>query len=56
MGEEVRNLVKGDLQCGFHTMVWDGANAAGYPLSAGVYLSRIEYENFVKTQKLIFLK
>ncbi len=56
MGEEVRNLVKGNMQSGSHTVVWDGLNAAGYSLSAGVYLSRIESENFIKTQKLIFLK
>jgi hypothetical protein len=56
LGEEIRNLVNGELQPGFHSVVWDGTNLNGHNVGAGVYLSRFKTESFVQTRKLILLK
>jgi len=56
LGEEITALVDGEVPLGFHSVIWDGTNKLGNPVSAGVYLSRFKSESFIKTQKLILLK
>ncbi len=38
-GHQVRNLFEGDLSAGRHTLSWDGVDARGLSLPAGVYLA-----------------
>lgn len=40
-GQKVRDLLAGNLSAGVHTVVWDGCDRSGEPVSSGVYFSRI---------------
>ncbi len=51
VGQKVAALVNRHLEAGFHTAVWDGTRAA-----SGIYLYRLEADNFVDTKKMILLK
>ena len=55
-GAFVQNLVDENLEPGFHSVSWDGTNANGSKVSAGMYFYTIKSGNLVSTQKMIFLK
>ncbi len=42
LGNSVRTLLESDLTPGVYEVRWDGTNAAGQRLGAGVYTYRIE--------------
>jgi len=51
LGEEVATLVSDRLSAGSYSYEWDASN-----LASGVYLYRLEAENFVETKKMILMK
>ncbi len=55
-GQEIKTLVNGEQMAGRQSVRWDGKNAAGQPVSSGVYIYRIEAGRFSQTQKLILLQ
>jgi len=56
LGREVRTLVSELQEPGFKTIVWDGKDAHGQSVGAGVYLYRLQTTEFVKTMKLVVVK
>jgi hypothetical protein len=56
LGREVRTLVSGLQEPGFKAIVWDGKDAHGQAVGAGVYLYRLRTTEFVRTRKLVVLK
>lgn len=52
-GTLVREIRLGILPAGFHQAIWDGRSHTGQVLSPGVYLIRMEANNFIATRKLI---
>ena len=56
MGREIKNLVSSKQSNGYKSIRWDATNNQNQAVTAGVYLYKIEYENFVTTQKIILLK
>ena len=56
LGQEVKELVKGEMTRGLHSVVWDAVNNEGHTVSAGIYFSNIHYGSFKHTNKLILLK
>jgi len=55
-GRLVRTLVNGTVEGGPHSVVWDGKDAQGNPVSTGVYLYRLSAGGNVMTRKMILLK
>ena len=49
LGQEVRTLVNTTETFGRKSVVWDGKNDLGNPVSSGVYVYRIETADFVKS-------
>ena len=41
-GRRVRGLGDGDLAAGEHVIAWDGLDAAGHPVPAGLYFARLD--------------
>ena len=56
LGREVRVLVAGHQPAAYHSVVWDGRDAAGRPLPSGVYIARLVAGDFVAGIKMVLLK
>lgn len=55
-GTLVRTLAAGRLPAGRHRLEWDGANARGQRVGAGLYLVRVRLGSLQRSQKLIVLR
>ncbi len=56
LGQEVRTLVNAKQSAGYKTVVWDGRDNNGVPVASGVYIYRIQANDFVKNMKMVLLK
>ena len=56
LGNAVNNLVNTYQSSGYKSIQWDATNNQGEPVSAGVYLYKIQAGDFVDTKKMILLK
>jgi hypothetical protein len=56
LGQEVRRLVDGVLEAGYHEAAWNGANHFGKTVASGVYLYRMEAGQFTAQKQMIFLR
>ena len=55
-GEKVRTLVSGELEAGYHSLVWDGRDESGKPAASGVYFYKMKADKFLQTKKMILMK
>mgnify|MGYP000742991273 CR=1 FL=1 len=56
LGSEVSILVNQTEQPGFKTIIWNGRDHSGRPLSSGIYISRLETKTFSFSKKMLLLK
>lgn len=56
LGEEIKTLVNNYETAGLKSVVWDGLDSAGNQVSSGIYLYRIQVENFVETKRAVLIK
>ena len=56
LGNVVNNLINTNQSSGYKSVQWDATNNQGEPVSAGVYLYKIQVGDFVDTKKMILLK
>ena len=56
LGNVVNNLVNANQSSGYKSIQWNATNNQGEPVSAGVYLYKIQAGDFVDTEKMILLK
>jgi len=56
LGREVKTLINQTQDAGFKSVIWDATNDYGKPVSAGVYLYKIQAGEFVQTKKMVLLK
>ncbi len=56
LGKEVRTLVDDFETAGVKSVRWDGKDDFGREVAAGLYLYRLEAENFAQAKKLAFVK
>ncbi|MCK4579621.1 MAG: CotH kinase family protein [Candidatus Marinimicrobia bacterium] len=56
LGREVAVLINGEQGPGYHSVIWNGRNERGQPVSTGVYLYRIQAEGFAETRKMLLLR
>ncbi len=56
LGQEVQQLIGKQLSAGNFSVTWDGTSSNGIEVSTGIYLYRIETDNFVETKKMLLLK
>jgi flagellar hook assembly protein FlgD len=55
-GQEVRTLINGHRNAGFHSVNWDGKDERGQIVPSGVYLYKLRVNGFGQTRKMIFMK
>ena len=56
LGNVVYNLVNTNQSSGYKSVQWNATNNQGEPVSAGVYLYKIQAGDFADTKKMILLK
>lgn len=57
LGREVIRLFNNEsMEAGFHEVRWNGQNGSGRYTASGIYLYRIEAEEFSKARKMLLLK
>ncbi|MCC7265020.1 MAG: T9SS type A sorting domain-containing protein [Candidatus Latescibacteria bacterium] len=56
LGQKVRTLVQQVEPAGYHSAVWDGRDDAGQALAGGIYLYRLQAEQFSEVRRLLLLK
>lgn len=56
LGREVVRLVEGQVEVGYHMVVWNGRTADGLEMSTGVYIARLVTAEYSKSIKMLLLK
>ena len=56
LGQEVRTLVDENIESGFYTVVWDGADTFGRQVASGIYIYRMNSGEFSAIKRMMFLK
>ena len=56
LGNVISNLINTNQSSGYKSVQWNATNNQGEPVSAGVYLYKIQAGDFVDTKKMILLK
>lgn len=56
LGNKVATLIDDIKPAGSYTLTWDGTNDQGIKISSGVYIYRLETENFIDVKKMLMLK
>ena len=51
LGRRVRQLWQGPLGAGSHRFVWDGRDATGKAVAAGVYFYKVEVDGQIEAKK-----
>lgn len=56
LGMKVRTLINGNIEAGEHTVIFDGKDNSGNPVSAGIYFYRLKTEAGSITRKMVLIK
>ena len=56
LGNRIKSLVNDHYSMGSHSISWHARNDKGQPVSAGVYLYKVQAGEFQSTKKMILLK
>jgi hypothetical protein len=55
-GQHVRTLASGIWESGTHSVLWDGEDGSGVPVSSGVYFYRFESGKYSKTERMTLVR
>ena len=56
LGHRIKRLANGPLTAGTHGLDWDGTDAHGRPVAAGVYVARLEAGGQSDSRRLVMVK
>ncbi len=56
LGQQVTNLLSGDMPAGSHQIMWDGTDSDGGAVASGIYFYRISTDDFSSSKKMLMLK
>tara|TARA_B100001964_G_C13886819_1_gene445423 strand:- start:173 stop:658 length:486 start_codon:yes stop_codon:yes gene_type:complete len=55
-GRLVNTLVDGNLESGYHSVIWNGMDSNGYAVSSGMYIYALQSEDKSITKKMVLMK
>ena len=55
-GQRIRRLVRGHLEAGEHTVLWDGSDDTGHPAASGVYLYRLTAGTSAESRSMALIR
>jgi hypothetical protein len=56
LGQQVRNLISGEMEPGQHSITWDGRDNGGNTAASGIYFYRLKADEFNDIRKMTLLK
>ena len=56
IGQRVATLVDEHQRAGWHNAIWHGKDHKGNDLASGIYLYRLQADDFIKSKKMLLLK
>ena len=56
LGKQEKTLINQTQDAGYKSIIWDGTNEYGKPVSAGIYLYQIQAGDYISTKKMGLLK
>ena len=56
VGRHVRTMINKRISAGRKSIIWNGTNSFGQPISAGTYFYTIKTDRYFETKKIILLK
>lgn len=56
LGQKVRTLVNDHLETGGHSVAWNGCDDLGRQVSSGIYICRMQTNEFTKSRKLVLVR
>jgi hypothetical protein len=56
LGKQIKTLINKTQDAGYKSITWDATNDYGKPVSAGIYLYRIQAGKYISTKKIVLLK
>jgi hypothetical protein len=56
LGKKVNTLVDGEMNAGYHRIVWNGVDNSGREVASGIYLYRVTAGDFSDTKKMTLIK
>lgn len=55
-GQKIRELLSADMTPGVHSVVWDGRDENGTPVSSGIFISRLKNRDNVFSNRMMLVK
>jgi hypothetical protein len=55
-GQKVCELVSSDMTAGKHSVIWNGRNSKGTPVSSGIFFTRLETKDSVISNRMMLIK
>ncbi|MBA7705282.1 hypothetical protein ES703_114108 [subsurface metagenome] len=55
-GQKIRELIAGNMTAGAHSIVWDGMDDSGSPVSSGIYFSRLTMGERTVSGRMVLVK
>jgi peptidase M1-like protein/flagellar hook capping protein FlgD len=56
LGQEVKTLVRKNMESGSYSVIWNGKGDNEIPVASGIYIYEFRAGSFIKTQKMILMK
>ncbi len=56
LGREVKTLLNNEVVAGLHSIQWNGTDNNGKKVASGIYIYKLNSNNFVTSKKLLLLK
>lgn len=56
LGQEIAQLVDGQVEAGSHQITWHGTSTAGQPVASGIYFVQLQTKKFTSTKKAVLVK
>ena len=56
LGRQVCTLINGNISAGYHSILWDGRDDTGTPVSSGIYICQMKSTDFCQKKKLVLIK
>ena len=55
-GRLVSTLVDGNMEQGYHSIIWNGLNSNGNAVTSGMYIYALKGEGIALTKKMVLMK